>query len=352
MKSKPKTDSIDLARYAEVTAYLRQFPAEQKDEVIARLGLRRRVWEAESAKWTSARDAELASGKDDIAARFGSVFTRTRQRLATQRPPLESLGPLPGPDDLEPEAEPALAAVKNAPLPPEEIAYTPPVVHLMPALDVPASNGPSLWSRHASFAGREPVHAITPLPPVRFAPEPSPAPVAEWSPAPLPPQLPPQPILVKRSGRDLGSTLPVGAGTPMSPTLPFQAASSTPAQVYERAVAHAQIVQGPAESVREPQNLGSTVSLGNDLPTPPLPPGVPDLTLPQYASLRVELHANPGSSAQILATYRVSAEGRPALDAYWRARFEADPLQRMMFARAYASYNLWLKQNSSPAPSA
>src|SRR6476620_9194772 len=100
MKTTPKTESIDLARYAEVTATLREFPAEKKDEVLARLGLRRRVWEAESARWTAARDAELASGKADLAARFGSALARTRQRLATQRPTLESIGPLPGPDEL------------------------------------------------------------------------------------------------------------------------------------------------------------------------------------------------------------------------------------------------------------
>lgn len=342
MKPAPSTESIDLARYAEVTAYLRQFPAEHKDEVIARLGLRRRVWEAESAKWTSARDAELASGKADIATRFGSVFTRTRQRLAALRPPLESIGTLPGPDDLEPEAEPSPPESRKAPLPPEEIAAPAPVVHLMPGLDMPASKGPSLWARHASFAGREPVHPIAPIPLARLAPEASPAPVAAWSPV----ALPPQPVLVKRSGRDLGSTAPIGANMPVSPLMPFQAAGSTPAQAYDRAVAHAQAVQGSPESARGTSDLGSTVALGNDLPTPPLPPGVPDLTLPQYASLRVELHVNPGNAALILATYRVTAEGHPTLDAHWRARFKADPLQRMMFARAYASYSLWLKQNS------
>ena len=308
MKPDPRKETIDLARYAEVTAYLRQFPAEKNDEVIARLGLRRRVWAAESARWTAARDAELASGKADLAARFGSVLTRTRQRLAAQRPSLESIGPLPGPDELEPEAEPTPPALKDAPLPPEEIPAPVPVVYLMPGLDMPASSGPSLWARHASFGGRE----------------------------------------VQRPGNHLASTLPLGE-TPVSMPLPFLAARSTPAQVYERAVAHAQVVQGPAESSRGPRDLGSTVALGNDLPAPPLPPGVADLTLPQYASLRVELHANPGNSALILASYRVSAEGRPALDAHWRARFEADPLQRMMFARAYASYNLWLKENSSAA---
>ena len=31
------------------------------------------------------------------------------------------------------------------------------------------------------------------------------------------------------------------------------------------------------------------------------------------------------------------------LDACWRARFEGDPLLRMMFAKAYATYVAWLR---------
>jgi hypothetical protein len=346
MKSSPRTETIDLARYAEVTAYLRQFPAEKKDEVIARLGLRRRVWEAESTKWTSAREAELASGKADLATRFGAVLTRTRQRLAAQRPTLESIGPLPGPDDLAPETEPEIAASKKVPLPAEEVPAPPPVVvHLMPTLDVPASSGPSLWSRHASFAGREQHHAITPIPLAPLPPEPSPAPapVAAWAPAV------PAPAPVKPAAPDFNATLPVSVQSPLAQQMPFQEGQSSPKQAYERAVAHAQAVQGPEVS-RDPNGYGSTVGLGDELPAPPLPPGVPDLTLPQYASFRVDLHVNPANTARILVSYRVSPEGRPALDAHWKARFDADPLQRMMFARAFASYSLWLKENSGAVP--
>lgn len=339
MKSSSTSGSIDLARYAEVTAHLREFPAEKKDEVIARLGLRRRVWEAESARWTAARDAELAAGKADLAARFGSALARTRQRLAAQRPTLESIGPLPGPDELEPEAASSLPAPPNAALPPEEAPMPAPVVHLMPGLDGPSSDGPSLWSRHANFAGRAP--AKTPLAPP--TPEPIPPP---WSPT----VLPPTPVVARPAMPDFNSTLPVSADSPLSAPMPFQAAQSAPEHAYDRAVAQAQAIQGPAESSREVKALGSTVFLGNEIPAPPLPPGVPDFTLQQYASFRVDLHTNPTNAPRILGLYRVSPEVRPALDAYWKARFEADPLQRMMFARAFAAYSLWLKENSSDAP--
>jgi hypothetical protein len=343
MKSSSTTESIDLARYAEITAYLREFPADKKDEVIARLGLRRRVWEAESARWTSARDAELASGKADLATRFGSALARTRQRLAAQRPDLESIGPLPGPDEIEPAPSPV--AAKNAPLPPEQAPMPAPVVHLMPGLDGPSSDGPSLWSRHANFADRAPTPplASAPLAPPPPAPEPSPAP---WSPVAPPPSA----VVVKPAMPDFNSTLPTSADSPLSAPMPFQAAQSSPTQAYERAVAQAQAMQGPVESSREVKDLGSTVAISNDLPAPPLPPGVPDFTLQQYASFRVDLHTNPANAPRILSLYRVSPEVRPALDAHWKARFEADPLQRMMFARAFAAYSLWLKENAAGTP--
>lgn len=302
MKSSSTSGSIDLARYAEVTATVRELPADKKDEVIARLGLRRRVWESESARWTAARDAELASGETDLATRFGSALARARQRLAAQRPELESIGPLPGPDELEPEA-----AAPPAPAP---------------------------------------ATASTPLshsPPAAPPPEPSPAP---WSPiAP-----PPASIVVKPAMPDFNSTLPVNVDSPLAAPMPFQSAQSSPAQAYDRAVAQAQAIQGPVESTREVEALGSTVSVGNEVAVPPLPSGVPDFTLQQYASFRVDLHTNPTSAARILGLYRVSPEVRPALDAYWKARFEADPLQRMMFARAFAAYSLWLKENAAGVP--
>jgi hypothetical protein len=55
------------------------------------------------------------------------------------------------------------------------------------------------------------------------------------------------------------------------------------------------------------------------------PPGVPDLTLPQYASLRVDLQMHPEQEEVTLSRYRVTRESRAALDAYWRGRFEAAP---------------------------
>lgn len=71
---------IDLARYAEVMAYLRQFPPDKKDEVIGRLGIRRSAWEAAVARWKQAMDAELQAGETELTSRYAGVFSRARDR--------------------------------------------------------------------------------------------------------------------------------------------------------------------------------------------------------------------------------------------------------------------------------
>jgi hypothetical protein len=140
--------AIDITRYAEVTAHLRHFPADKHAEVIARLGIPRRDWDAAAAKWQRVRDAERASGKLEVTVSFGRVLADTRARLAAQQPTLESLGPLPGPD-----GPPAIAApihVTATPAPDktpgdENIVVTPMVQAPSASLDGPGGDSPSRW---------------------------------------------------------------------------------------------------------------------------------------------------------------------------------------------------------------
>jgi hypothetical protein len=76
-----------------------------------------------------------------------------------------------------------------------------------------------------------------------------------------------------------------------------------------------------------------------------LPLGIPDFTIEQYASLRVELEQGPDRVAEILARYGVPVQRREALEAYWEARFARDQVLYMNFSRAYAQYVAWLKTN-------
>ena len=316
-----EAEPFDFARYAEVMAHLRQFSADKGAEVIARLGLRHHAWEVAVARWKAARDAELSRGETDLTVRFGAVVTRTRARLTAQRATLESLGPLPGPDAHAPEPTPA-----PPPEPPVEVAA--PVIQLISAQLAP----PQLSTGAPSFLVRQPAvyeaPAVILVPPARV-------------PAPAP-------------AHHLQSTLPLGAQLPLA-RLPFQGAPATPERAFAAAVAHAEAVQGPADSRRASRNLGGTVGVSSETrtPSPALPfatgtpnaPTAPDLTTAQYASLRVELQTHPEREAAVLARYGVPAAARAALEAHWRARFDVDPMLRMEFARAYAAYTAWLRSH-------
>jgi hypothetical protein len=70
---------------------------------------------------------------------------------------------------------------------------------------------------------------------------------------------------------------------------------------------------------------------------PPAP-----LSLEQYASLCVEIAAEPAKLDETLLRYRITAEQRTALDAYWRRRFAAEGQLWLAFDRAYAAYKKWL----------
>jgi hypothetical protein len=292
--------AIDFTTYAEVLAHLRHFPADRRGEVVARLGHDPRAWQAAASRWGAARDAELEEGNADLANRFGAVFARTRSRLQLQQPSLESLGPLP--PAPPPAAEPSAPAPPSAPPPP-----------------------PTEVELQQSTAQRGPVAPGLPsflaTPPLITTPTPLPA--------------------VVRAPSALISTVAVGPEQPApAASLPFRPADAGVA--LENALAHARATQG--EPRRGVVAAGGTVGIATGptaLSAPP--PGCPDLTLPQYASLRVELHQRPADDATILARYGVQAGGRAALDAHWRARFEADPLLRMEFARAYAAYLAWLR---------
>lgn len=68
------------------------------------------------------------------------------------------------------------------------------------------------------------------------------------------------------------------------------------------------------------------------------PANLPDFTVQQYASLRVELRLYPDRTQHTLARYRVLPEARARLDRQWRARFDADPALLDAYSRAHTTY--------------
>jgi hypothetical protein len=141
-----------------------------------------------------------------------------------------------------------------------------------------------------------------------------------WSPPPPPPPPPPAPPAPAPPINKLGETVPV-ARDALKQSTPF--------------------LRRPAPAARPDETVGLAPGAGG---APTLPPGLPDLTLPQYASLRVELQTRPDAVDITLARYGLRHDTRDALEAHWRARFDADPLLRMEFVRAYATYLGWLRE--------
>jgi hypothetical protein len=198
-----------------------------------------------------------------------------------------------------------------------------PVVQVPAALLEPAvGDNPSRWGSKAPSYVAAGEHAAVPA----WVAPPSAASAVD------PPPGLPSPAHRPLSG--FAATVPVSAA-PATPAMPFAARAASSAETLPHVVARAPTAQEGS----------GTVAVGNEVAAPPLPPGIADLTLQQYASLRVELHVRPDCAAASLDRYGVSAESGERLDAYWRARFEADPLLRMTFAQAYAKYLEWLKAN-------
>jgi hypothetical protein len=294
MSTTDRGEPIDITRYAEVMAHLRHFPTGKHAEVIARLGIRRRDWDAAATKWRRVRDGERVTGNLEVTIRFGRIVADTRAKLDARQPSIESLGPFPGPDGAP--ADPTAPAAPKAKLddkPDEASAVAAPMVQV------------------PSYVAAE----------LRAAAQP-----------------PPPPPLAPRPPAYLASTV-LGSSAPAAAAMPFSAPSGS---------AHADSVQGPAESRRESVGSGTVAAMGDEGAAAAPPPGIVALTLEQYASLRIELEGAPDRIPAILGRYGLPPDGRAALDAHWKARFTADPVLRMTFARAYANYQAWLKANPAP----
>lgn len=166
----PTLDPIpDITRYAEVLAHIRHFPSDKHAEVIARLGIRRADWKAAAEKWQRARDSERVSGKLDFTIRFGKVLAAVRADLEARRPSIESLGPLPGPDDRDAARAAAVATESLGPgAPPSAPAQAGSPVLEMPTYLVVEEHDRSRAPMPAEMASTMPLGAVLPLPATPF----------------------------------------------------------------------------------------------------------------------------------------------------------------------------------------
>ena len=66
------------------------------------------------------------------------------------------------------------------------------------------------------------------------------------------------------------------------------------------------------------------------------------LTLERHASMTVEIAMAPEKALEVLARYGLTAEGKRAVDAYWREQVERDAGVREAWQRAYGVYWEWV----------
>jgi hypothetical protein len=70
----------------------------------------------------------------------------------------------------------------------------------------------------------------------------------------------------------------------------------------------------------------------------------------QYASLGVDLAADPARADETLRRYHLSPEQKRALDAEWHARFARDPGSWLAWDRATKTYLAWIAGQKGKAP--
>jgi hypothetical protein len=320
---------LTIARYGEVMAHVRYFPRAKKGEVLARLGVDEDDWDEAVSSWTDAL-ADASEREDEgLSRQFGLAVAQTKERLVREKPPVASLGPLPGEGEEEPATAQALppGVEPSAPLAPPQPAepnpnFAPPPPGLVASPAPPAPVAPAFvmpeGMKHWSYIqGTQLAPMSAPekpaLPFVSGEPgdRSSPPPHAA-APAEVPPPLRPAAPPVGGETRDISSV--VAAVMAQRSPLPFDSRTDAPANRVSAPPAYRPTVAAPA------------------------------LTLEQYASLCVEIAAAPARMAEISMRYGLTDEQRGRADAYWRARMAAEPEVAAAWNRAYATYRQWLSQ--------
>jgi hypothetical protein len=80
-------------------------------------------------------------------------------------------------------------------------------------------------------------------------------------------------------------------------------------------------------------------------PAAPPPAEISAFTVEQYASLCVDLAADPARADETLRRYHLSPEQRRAIDAEWHARFAREPSAWLAWDRACKTYQAWITAN-------
>ncbi|WP_437854442.1 hypothetical protein [Sorangium sp. So ce363] len=322
---------LTIARYGEIMAHVRYFPRAKKHEVLACLGVDEEDWEEAVSSWTDAL-ADASEREDEgLSRQFGLAVAQTKDRLAREKPPIASLGPLPGEREKKPataqqlplrpvvelSAPPPAQPIRNLAPPPLGLVAPPvPPTPVAPAFVMP--KGMRHWTH---IHGTQPALANAPVKPA--------LPFSSGEPG-------------DRSGSPSHAAAPAEASRALGPAAPRVGGETLDISSVVAAV----LAQGssvrPASAVPQGTPDVRTSLAPHDVLPADAAPGPPTLTLEQYASLCVEFAAAPGQAQEISSRYGLTQEQWTNVNAYWTGRMSSEPAVRAAWERACVTYRQWL----------
>jgi hypothetical protein len=316
---------VDFEAWTALSALFLDTTMDARIEILDEQHIEPEDWERSDEHHLRALAADLAAGRMARAERYAAACAAEIERRKTLPAAPADETPVEAPAEPVPPAQPVPPAVVEPAAAPME----PPTLEM------------------ATFL--KPGHEVA-------------APVQA---APPPPQAAPPPQVTRErvslTGTATGYDVPLGLREAAA-KLPFAAAPPAPPQPSY--VAGGSTPRAPAEAAATPSvparvtNLGSTLPVGagslqqrTALPfaQPPAPggaaPAFPGMALQTYASLRAELMVAPERAAEILAKYQIAGDAAwHALDQEWQARLAKLPETRATFEQLLSSYKEWLRR--------
>jgi hypothetical protein len=312
----PEHGGLGLALYAAVMAHLRHFPPKKGPVVLAKLGVEGQ-WPAAKRGFDALLMAESDEGEDRWLKRFGEAYSPVKERLAAERPALDTLGPLvappmavaPPPATLPaPEAPPPAAPPPTAPEAPSAPTFAPLPLFVAPSRPKGPSreDGTPLPVQPAMVRGPrvgETADISSVLGSLRGA---MPFAAERSRVTPTPAAAPAPKSSVPTGTADLGSVLPRAA-------VPFPAASA-PREAAPASRVSVETVQG-------------------------------------YSVLAAELSVHWAHASAVLARHGLhSAEQKAALDQRWNERFQREPGLRSEWQGLVERYVAWFRAGGRRGP--
>lgn len=361
---------LSFERYAEVLAHMQHFGDPHAVEVRRRLGVTEDSWASSEKHWVDALYRDTGGDKPVLAVSFAKLYGAVSAKLASDKPPLETLGRDAEDGEALSKAEEPASAEDDAPAPPARVGDAegaapdaPPIVAKPETADKA-----SPWAKADPLAdapaAAPPVLRRPPAVQPASVPEPEPPKAAEQASPPVAPRAP-------------AAVMPpaVVAAAPAPTSAPATPAANRPEAIDETAMGVLPIADEPlpfkagsreatraklAQNVADSTHTGggqtafvpAILSDGNetlpflDVSALKLDEDIRErFTLEQYASLCAELAVFPDRRAHTLERYGIGEEAYARLAKAWKGDLNDSPQDKQKFDSLVAHYRNWLTQN-------